>query len=154
MRRVTAAFGGIAVVILAASVLAQAAPNFSGKWTPDTQKNATLAPAERPAGAPPRPMTIKQNDKSFTIESTDSTGPTSLTYDFDKPMVVDSSLGKATASAKVVGSTVAIATVPIGATAGRVRTYSMDGKLLLVTTSLPGKNGAEPTINKIYYKKG
>jgi hypothetical protein len=153
MRRVTAVFSGIVVVALAASVLAQA-PNFSGKWTPDTEKNATLSPAERPAGAPPRPMTIKQNDKSFTIETTDSTGPTSLTYDFGKAMVVDSSMGKATASAKVVGSTVAIATVPLGSDAGRIRTYSMEGKLLLVTTSLPGAAGAAPTVTKVYYKKG
>lgn len=153
MRRVTALVSGIAVVILAASVLAQG-PNFSGKWTPDTQKNATLSPAERPAGAPPRPMTIKHNDKSFTIESTDSTGNTTLTYEFDKPMEVDSSLGKAVASAKVMGNAVAIATVPVGATTGRIRTYSMEGKLLLVTVSLPGKDGGEPTITKVYYKKG
>ena len=154
MRRVTAALSGVAVVILAAGVWAQGAPNLSGKWTPDTEKNATLPPAERPAGAPPRPMTLKQNDKSFTIERVDSTGPNSITYDFDKPMEVDSSMGKATASAKIIGNTVAIATVPVGATTGRVVVYQMEGKWLLVTTTLPGRGGGEPTTTKVYFKKG
>jgi hypothetical protein len=154
MRRVTAALSGVAVVILAAGVWTQGAPNLSGKWTPDAEKNATVPQAERGTGSALRPMTLKQTEKSFTIERVDSTGPNSITYDFGVPVDVDSSMGKATASAKIIGNTVAIATVPVGGTAGRVIVYAMEGKWLLVTTSLPGRNGGAPTTTKVYFKKG
>jgi hypothetical protein len=154
MRRVTAALIGVAVVILTAGVWAQTAPNLSGKWTPDAEKNATVPAAQRGNAAASRPMTLKQTAKSFTIERVDSTGPNALTYDFGVPVDVDSSMGKATASAKIIGETVAIATVPVGATTGRVVVYGMEDKWLVVTTTLPGRNGGEPTTTKVYFKKG
>lgn len=49
MRRVATMLGTAAIVMMAASVYAQA-PDFSGTWTVDAEKTAAMAPAGAPAG--------------------------------------------------------------------------------------------------------
>lgn len=163
MRRATAAFGAVAVVLWAAGVFAQAKPSFAGSWTPDTEKNAAMA-TPAPAGggggrgpAAPRAMAIKQDLATLTIERVSPTGPTTITYNLDgSPMDVTTGLGQAKATAKWDGATIVIEQVrDVEGTPVTTRiVYAIEGAWLTTTTTAPGRGGGAATTTKVYFKKG
>jgi hypothetical protein len=145
-----------AVVLWTVGALAQAKPSFTGSWTPDAEKNPAPAAGGggggRGGGA--RPMTIKQDMATFTIERQGQNGPTSLTYKLDgSTMEVTTGRGQAKATAKWDGNNIVVEQVT--ETAGTTKNvYSIEGAWLVQTTTAPGRAGGEPTTTKTYYKKG
>lgn len=66
-----ASLTGLAIVLAAAFVAAQAKPDFSGSWTLDKEKSVMPAPpgggGGRGGGAPAEAITIKQTPTELTI---------------------------------------------------------------------------------------
>jgi hypothetical protein len=158
MRRFAITLSVLAAVAFATGLSARAA-DFSGKWTPDTDKNpapmtgATGNPTgTNPAGmrGPTGPMTITMDAKMMKVErSSPGYGTTTCTYSLDgsESKCAMGSGGDRTSTAKWDGSKLVIttkATQPGRADA--VTMYSMDGADLVVETNSP--------VAKTYYKKG
>lgn len=161
-RAVATVISAAAVVLLAASLAAQA-PNFSGSWTPDADKNP--APANAGGGGGGRgggrggfgggPMTITQDAKTFKVERAAGRNgaATPQVYNLDgSESKITMGQNEATATAKWDGSTLVITTKT--ANGENVAKYSMDGADLKVETTSPGRNGGEPTTRTTWYKKG
>ena len=167
MKRMTAMLSAAAVVIMAAGLLAQAKPNFAGKWTMD-------APA---AGAPGgggggggrggggggwgMANTITQDATTLTVEymgGGQAPAPVKLVYKLDgtesKNMMAGRGGGAPTeqvSKAMWDGATLKITTTtPNG---DQVRVISMEGAKLAISTTQNGRDGA-PATTKITYSKG
>jgi hypothetical protein len=167
MKRAVAVCGAVAMMFVAVSVSAMGKPDFSGKWTIDAEKTAAAMPAGAPAGGggggrmggggAPGPMTITQTATELKIETTAGDGTVNgFTYKLDgseqtRPMGQIEAKVKAT----VVGSTVTIATTTDRGNGPTTTTavYSMDGAHMVIATTRPGRQGGEPTTNKVFYKK-
>ena len=157
MRRATAVLSAAAVVLWTVGALAQAKPSFSGSWTPDAEKTAAANPnmggGGGRGGGMRGPMSIKQDNATFTIERQGQNGPTSITYKLDgSPMEVTTGRGQAKATAKWEGATIVVEQVGANGTTKTV--YSIEGDWLVTTTTAPGRGGGDPTTTKAYYKKG
>ena len=159
MKRAVAVCGAVAMLIVAASAFAQG--NFSGKWAPDADKNP--APAAMGAGGGggrgggmAGPMTITQTATELTIERETSNGAMKTSYKLDgMEQTVTMGQGEAKVTAKVAASTITISTTADRGNGPTTTTavYSMEGANLVIATTRPGRNGGEPTTNKVYYKK-
>lgn len=160
MRRAAAVMSTAAMVMFAVSVFAQA-PNFSGKWVPDADKNP--APAANAGGRGGRgggmagPIEVKQDATTLTQTRDGQNGPQETKYTLDGASH-DVPMGQATAkvTAKVDGSTIVIdQTVDRNGTPSTTHlVYSMEGGDLVISTTRPGRGGGEPTTSKVFYKKG
>ena len=165
MKRMTAMLSAAAVVIMAASLLAQAKPNFAGKWTMD-------APAAgAPAGGGGRgggfgggggwgmAPTITQDATTLTVEymgGGQAPAPVKLVYKLDgteSKNTVQGRGGPAEQVSKAVwdGATLKITTTT--ANGDQVRVISMEGAKLAISTTQNGRDGA-PATTKITYSKG
>ena len=167
MKRMTAMLSAAAVVIMAAGLLAQAKPNFSGKWTMD-------APAAPAAGAPGgggggrgggggggwgMAPTITQDATTLKVEymgGGQAPAPVTLTYKLDgteSKNTVQGRGGPAEQVSKAVwdGATLKITTTT--ANGDQVRVISMEGAKLAISTTQNGRDGA-PATTKITYSKG
>src|SRR5215472_2631743 len=90
MRRAAAVLSTAAMVMFAVSVFAQA-PNFSGKWTADAEKNAAAMAGGGGGGRTGGggrgmgggDMTITQDGKTLTIERQGANGATKTVYNLD-----------------------------------------------------------------------
>lgn len=156
MRHATAVFGAAAIVLASVGAFAQAKPSFAGSWTPDMEKTMAANPNQPKAVPAARPMAIKQDLASFTIERLGaSTGPQPIVYKLDgQPMPVTSSKteGLAHVRAKWVGDTIVFETTQAqGAKAVSTVVYSRDGAWLVVTTTDPDPKGGTIVI-KTYYR--
>jgi hypothetical protein len=164
MRRVATILGTAAVVMLTASVYAQA-PDFSGTWTLDAEKTAAAAPAGAPAGGgggrggggggrAGGPMVLKQDAKVLTITRTMGENQVVTTYNLDGSPSKNAGRGQGgatevTSTAKWDG-----AKLVVTSDNGQTVTYSMDGAWLVATTTRPGRDGGPATTTSVYYKKG
>jgi hypothetical protein len=159
MKRAVAVVGAVAMLMVAASAFAQG--SFSGKWAPDADKNPAPAAAGAGGGGgrgggAPAPMTITQTATTLTIERETPNGPQKTEYTLDgAEHTMTMGQAEAKVTAKSAGGTITIAqTVDRGQGPTTTTTvYSMDGANLVVATTRPGRNGGEPTTNKVYYKK-
>jgi hypothetical protein len=145
-----------AFVLVTAVVFAQA-PNFSGKWAPDADKNP--APAAGGGGGGRGggrggggPMTITQDAKTLTIERDMGGNAVKTVYNLDGSESKNMMPGRGGAAgaeqvstAKWDGAKLVITTKT--ANGDRVQTWYMDGADLVSETQ--GQNGP----NKTYYKK-
>ena len=159
----------IAVVLMfgvAASLAAQAKPDFSGKWVADAAA-APAAPAGGGGGGRGggrgggfgNEFTIAQNAKTLTITRMQGDQTVTTVYNLDgsesKNMVAGRGGGEPTAQvskamwdgAKLVVTT----TAPNGE---QKRVFAMEGGNLTIETTQPGRDGGPGTPNKTTYKKG
>lgn len=158
MRRIATAVSAVAVVLLSASLFAQAKPNFSGKWTTDAEKTAAANPAPAGGGGGGRgggrggaagPMTITMDATTLKIERDMGGTAMTQTYKLDGSESKNMGMGRGGAAgaeqvshAKIDGMKVVIVTTtPNG---DQTTTWSMDGDWLV------SDNGTRKT----YYKKG
>lgn len=165
MRRVATMLGTAAIVMMAASVYAQA-PDFSGTWTVDAEKTAAMAPAGAPAGGGGGrgggggggrgggPAVFKQDAKTLTITRTMGENQIVTTYNLDGSPSKNAGRGQGgatevTSTAKWDG-----AKLVVTSDNGQTITYSMDGAWLVQSTTRPGRDGGPAITTATYYKKG
>jgi len=164
MRLATVVLSG-AMVMWATAAAAQAKPDFSGKWTVDTEKTTAANPAMQGAGGGGgggrgfgmnAPMTIKQDAATLTTEREGQNGVTTTAYKLDgSETVITSQRGDSKATAKWEGSNLVITTVRPGMDGAPMTTkatYTLEGGYLVVTTNMNTPNGE--VTRKTYYKKG
>ena len=161
MKRMTAALGVAAAVMLSASLYAQAKPNFSGKWTVDAEKTATANPNMGAGGGGGGrggggglgggAITITMDAASLKTEQT--MGETTMTASFklDGSDSKNMAMGRGgqteqVSKATIDGNKVVIKTTT--ANGEQVTSWYMDGDWLVRERTTP--NGAVKT----YYKKG
>lgn len=161
MRRVAAILGTAAVVLMTASVFAQA-PNFAGKWTRDAEKTAAAAPAGAPAGGGGRgggggmaggDITITQDAKTLVISRTVGEMEMKTTYNLDGTPSKNMAMGRGgqteiTSTAKWDG-----AKLVITSDNGQSIAYLIDGEWLVQATTRPGREGGAATTTSTYFKK-
>jgi len=168
MRRVAATLGMAAVVMMTASVFAQA-PNFAGKWTRDAEKTAAAMPAGAPAGGGGGragggggmgggDITMTQDAKTLVISRTVQEMEMKTTYNLDGTESKNTGMGRGGApgveqvsTAKWDGAKLVITTTMANGTGTTV--YAMDGAWLVQTTTNPGRDGGPGTPRATYYKK-
>jgi hypothetical protein len=157
-------------------LLAQAKPNFSGKWAMDAEKTTAANPA--PAGGAAGggggrggagggggarggggggTFELKQDATSLTRITEGQNGPMETKYTLDG-QAHDVTMGQGTAkvTAKVDGATIVIETTRDnnGTPSTSKAVYSMEGDWLVIATTQPPRGGGEATTRKVYYKKG
>ena len=161
MRRIATAVSAVAVVLLSASLFAQAKPNFSGKWAPDAEKNAAAMAAMGGGGGGGRgggrgggggPMTVTMDAAMMKIERAGQDGSMMATmYKLDGSESKNMAMGRGgqteqVSKAKIDGAKVMISTM--GPNGEQVSSWYMDGDWLVSERTTP--NGAQ----KQYFKKG
>lgn len=158
MRRVATFLGTAAVVLMAASVYAQA-PDFSGTWTLDAEKTAAANPnagggrgGGMGGGRGAAPMVLKQDAKTLTITRTMGENQVVTTYNLDGSPSKNQGMGRGggeiTSTAKWDGAKLVVTN-----SNGGTVTYSMDGAWLVQSTVNPGREGGPATTRVAYYKK-
>jgi hypothetical protein len=162
MRRAAVLMSAAALVLFTAGLSAQGKPNFAGKWTPDTEKNAAAMGGGGGGGRGGRmgggggEMTITQDANKLTIERTGGRGAQTSTYTLDgSEQTVQMGQAEGKVKASWEGNTIVIETT-IDRGNGPTTTkavYSMEGDELVVATTRPGRGGGEPMTTKLYYKK-
>jgi hypothetical protein len=153
MRRVTAILSVTAVVLMAASLVAQAKRSFAGEWK-------IVAPnGER--GDPGVDLIVAQDATSMTVEyrgGGQAPAPVKLTYKLDgsvsKNMMAGRGGGAPTeqASKATWAGNKLVVTTTTGAGEEK-RTFSSEGGNLVVETSAPARSGGAPNVTKVTYKK-
>lgn len=158
MRRIATAVSAVAVVLLSASLFAQAKPNFSGKWVTDAEKTAAANPAMagRGGGGGGRggggggtgPQTFTMDATMLKIERTGQDGTVTATiYKLDGSESKNMARGgEQVSKAKIDGDKVVITTTT--ANGDSVTKWYMEGEWLVNERAF-----GENTI-KTYYKKG
>ena len=164
----------VAVVLVfsaAASLMAQAKPDFSGKWVMD--------PASAPAaggggggggrgggggggGAGFGPeFTAKQDAKMLMITRTQGDQTVMAMYNLDGSESKNTVQGRGGAQEQVSKATwdgnklVITTTLNFGGNnVEQKRVLSMEGGNLVIEQTAPGRGGGEPTTTKLVYKKG
>ncbi|HEY3382042.1 MAG TPA: hypothetical protein VGK32_09760 [Vicinamibacterales bacterium] len=131
----------VMVLAVAAMVMAQAKPDFSGTWAPDTAKSDQPSGGRGPGG-PPAPMTVKQTATELTREMKRGEQTMATTYKLDGTESVNKGpMGEVKSTAKIDGAKLVIKTVretPNG-TMESTETWSLsaDGKELTVVSASP-----------------
>ena len=169
MRRNFILVAGALVLCAAVSLVAQAKPDFSGKWVLDPAS----APAPPPVGgggrgggfaivaAAVQEFTAKQDAKTLTITRMQGDQSVTVTYNLDgseSKNTVQARGGPQEQVSKATwdGTKLVIATTLNfgGNTVEQKRVMSMDGGNLVIEQTAPGRGGGEPTTTKLVYKKG
>lgn len=169
MKRMTAMLSAAAVVLLTAGLLAQAKPNFAGKWTMDAPA-AGAAPAAAPGGPGGgggfgggggrggfgMEATITQDATTLTIEYTQGQNPVKLVYKLDGTESKNMMMGRGGQTEQVSkaaweGSALKIVTTTANGDSTRV--LSLEGGKLVINNTAMGRDGA-PATTKITYSKG
>jgi hypothetical protein len=170
MKRVSALLSAAAVVTMTVGVLAQAKPNFAGKWTMD-------APAAAPGGGAPgggapggggrggrggggwgMEPTITQDATTLTVEymgGGQAPAPVKLTYKLDGTESKNTVAGRGGQQEQVSKATWDGTSLKIVTTTGfgeQTRTLSMDGAKLKIVTSQNGPDGTPITTTTTYSK--
>ena len=156
MRRMTAILSVAAVVVMAAGLVAQAKPSFTGEWKIVADPGSGGA-----RGEPGKDLTITQSATAMTVEyraGGQAPAPVKLTYNLDgsvsKNMMAGRGGGAPTeqVSKAMWAANKLVVTTTTGAGEEK-RTFSMDGDNLVVETSAPARNGGAPNVTKMTYKK-
>jgi hypothetical protein len=149
-----------AIVLGSVGTFAAQRPSFAGSWTPDLEKTAVANPGQPKAVPAPRPMAIKQDTASITIERLGAPGGTTpITYNLNnQPMGVDSSKREpnerpAQVRARWEGNTIVLETTRDvkGTKVVSTAMYARDGEWLVVTNTDPDPSGGSKVM-KTYYK--
>ena len=165
----------VAVVLMfgtAASLAAQAKPDFSGKWTLDPA-SAPAPPAGAPAGGGGgggrgggggggrggfgNEFTIAQNAKTLTITRMQGDQTVTTVYNLDGSESKNTVQGRGGATEQVSKAVWTGATLVVTTMAGngeQKRVFAMEGGNLTIETTAPGRDGGPGTPTKVTYKKG
>jgi hypothetical protein len=160
MRKMATAMSAVAVVLFSASLLAQAKPNFSGKWVVDAEKTAAAMPAAMAGGGgggrgggrgggAAGPMTITMDAAVLKMDRTGGDGAvTTTSYKLDGSESKNPGRGGAeqVSKATIEGAKVVIKTM--GQNGETVQSWYMEGDFLVNERSF-GEN-----VLKTFYKKG
>lgn len=165
--RLTGAVLAAAVAFSATAAAAQK-PDFSGKWTVDTEKTQAANPGQPGGGGPPGggmgggrgfgagPMTVKQDAATLTTERETPNGVMSTVYKLDgTETVTTTQRGEQKNKAAWEGSTLVITTTRPGMDGGTMTSktvWALEGNYLVQTMTMQTPNG-EMT-RKTFYKKG
>lgn len=167
MRRAFTLMAAVAFVLSSvSSVLAQAKPDFSGKWMMDP---ASAPPAGGGGGRGGRgggagfgqEFTAKQDAGTLTITRMQGDQTVTATYKLDGSESKNTVTGRGgepqdqVSKAMWDGSKLVITTTLNfgGNTVEQKRTLSMEGGNLVVEQVNPGRGGGEPTTTRVVYKK-
>jgi hypothetical protein len=168
MRRITAALTIAATSVIAANLVAQPKPNFSGKWTLDPSASAAPAGAEGGRGRGGgitgwgQLFTATQDANTLTVEYTQGENPVKVVYKLDGSdstnMMPRRQGGEPIAQvSKAVwdGAKLNITTtVTFGGNSFEIkRAVSLDAGNLVLETTAPAFGGNTPTTTKAVYKK-
>ena len=160
----------VAVVLMfgaAASLAAQAKPDFSGKWVMD----AAAAPAApdggggrgggRGGGGFGNEFTIAQNAKTLTITRMQGDQAVSTVYNLDGSESKNTTQGRGGPQEQVSKAmwdgAKLVVTTTINAGGNNIeqkRVFAMEGANLTIETTQPGRDGGPGTPQKTTYKKG
>jgi hypothetical protein len=166
----------VAVVLMfgaAASLAAQAKPDFSGKWVMDPA-SAPAAPAGGGGGGGRgggrgggggggfgQEFTAKQDAKMLMISRMQGDQTVTAMYNLDGSESKNTTQGRGGPQEQVSkamwdGAKLVITTqLNFGGNAiEQKQTLSMEGGNLVVEQSRPGRDGGAPTVTKVVYKKG
>lgn len=169
MRRITAVVSAAAVVLMAATMFAQAKTNFAGKWTMDAPAGAPAGGGAPGAGGPGgggrgfgggggwgMANTITQDATTLTVEYTQGQNPVKLVYKLDgsesKNMVMARG-GQTEQVAKATWDGAKLKIVTTTANGEQTRVVSLDAGKLVIETTQNGRDGA-PATTKVTYSKG
>jgi hypothetical protein len=169
MRRATAILGAAAMVVMTAGLLAQAKPNFAGKWTMVAQPAADAGQGGgRRGGRGGRggfgqEMTIAQDASTLTINYSvggQNPTPVKVVYKLDGSESKNTMMGRGgqmeqVSKAAWQGNTLVITTTTQNGEQKRV--LSMDGANLKIVTTNPGNpnfGDGQPTTTTTTYTKG
>jgi hypothetical protein len=154
----TAALTVAAAVVLSASLLAQAKPNFSGKWVIDAEKTAAANPNAGGGGGGGRmgggmgaaPVTITMDATTFKMERTIQDNVMTTTYKLDGSESKNMGMGRGgqteqISKVTIEGNKMVVKTQ--GQNGEQVTSWYMDGDWLVSERTT--QNGAQKT----YYKK-
>lgn len=160
MKRSTALMLVLALVMPAAGLVAQAKPNFAGKWTLVPDPNAL--PGGQGRGGLGQSITIEQTDKTVTVIATTQMGETKAVYNLDgsetkNPLTFQDNTIDRVSTVKWDGEKLVLNTKYTfdGNTFESVQTWSLDspGNLIVESTSNISMTG-ETWSTKVTYKKG
>ena len=163
----------VAVLLMfgaAASLAAQAKPDFSGKWVMDPA-SAPAAPAGGGGGGGGRgggrgggggagfgqEFTATQDAKMLTISRMQGDQTVTAMYNLDGSESKNTVQGRGGAQEQVSKAAWDGAKLVITTTTQfgeQKRTLSMEGGNLVIEQSQPGRDGGAPTVAKLVYKKG
>jgi hypothetical protein len=167
MRLATAVLG--AALVFSASAAAAQKPDFSGKWTVDTEKTTAANPGQPGGGGPPGgggggggrgfgagPMTVKQDAATLTQERETQNGVMSTVYKLDgTETVTTTQRGEQKNKATWEGNTLVIVTTRPGMDGATMTTktvWALEGEYLVQTST--GQMGGNEFTRKTFYKKG
>ena len=165
MRPVVSVIVALALTLSAAStVMAQAKPNFAGKWTLVPDPNAPAGGGggrgRGGLGGLGQGGTIEQNDKTITVVTTTQMGEQKATYNLDgseskNPLSIQGNTIDRVSKASWDGSKLVIKTTTNfnGNATESTQTWSLDGSGNLVVEST-SNFGGNATTAKMTYKKG
>ena len=172
MRRITTLAAVAFILSVTVGVLAQAKPDFSGKWTMDPA-SAPAPPAGAGggggggrggrggggAGFGPE-FTAKQEANTLTITRTQGDQEVTASYKLDGSESKNVVAGRGGQQEQVsktmwMGSKLMITTTLNfgGNNVEQTRTLSVEGGNLVVEQSQPGRDGGAPQTQKVVYKK-
>jgi hypothetical protein len=161
----------VAVVLMfgaAASLAAQAKPDFSGKWVMDPA-SAPAAPAGGGGGGRGgggrggfgNEFTIAQNAKTLTLTRMQGDQTVTTVYNLDGSESKNTVQGRGGAQEQVSkamwdGNKLVVTTQidAGGNTIEQKRVFAMEGGNLTIETTQPGRDGGPGTPAKLVYKKG
>lgn len=166
----------VAVVLMfgaAASLAAQAKPDFSGKWTLDPA-SAPAPPAGGGGGGGGggrgggfgggggrggfgNEFTIAQNAKTLTITRMQGDQTVTTVYNLDGSESKNTVQGRGGATEQVSKATWDGAKLVVTTMAGngeQKRVFAMEGGKLTIETTAPGRDGGPGTPTKLSYNKG
>lgn len=171
MRRKLVTTAVAVIVAAAASVLAQAKPDFSGKWVMDPA-SAPAAPGGGGGGGRggggggggvgfgPE-FTAKQDAKVLTVTRVQGDQTVTATYNLDGSESKNMVAGRGGQQEQVSKATWDGATLSIittlnfgGNTVEQKRVLAIEGGNLTIEQTNPGRQGGAPTTTKVVYKKG
>jgi hypothetical protein len=173
MRRLTTLAAAVAFICsVTTGAFAQGKPDFSGKWTLDPASAPAPAPAAGGggggrgggrggggAGFGPE-FTAKQDANTLTISRTQNDQEVTATYKLDGSESKNTVAGRGGAQEQVskamwMGNRLMITTTLNfgGNNVEQTRTLSMEGGILVVEQSQPGRDGGAPQTQKLVYKK-
>jgi hypothetical protein len=168
----------VAVVLMfgaAASLAAQAKPDFSGKWVADAPPPAAAPPAGAPAGGGGgggrggggrgggfgNEFTIAQNAKTLTITRMQGDQTVTTVFNLDGSESKNTTQGRGGPQEQVSKATwdgaKLVVTTTINAGGNNIeqkRVFAMEGGNLTIETTQPGRDGGPGTPAKTTYKKG
>ncbi len=164
----------VAVVLMfgaAASLAAQAKPDFSGKWVMDPS-SAPAPPAGAPAGGGGggggrgggrggggfgQEFTIAQNAKTLTITRMQGDQTVTTVYNLDGSESKNTVQGRGGATeqvSKAVWDGAKLVVTTMAGNGEQKRVFAMEGGNLTIETTAPGRDGGPGTPTKLVYKKG